>query len=435
MAETFDYSFQRELALNSWIMYGIGMFVIVLRAYARWRRAGSVGLLAPDDWIMITAVPALYTTLIVCLNLIAGGGGSNLYPPEQFATFTPDDIQERIKGSKIVVVSEQAMLNVIWSLKVCMLFMYARMTAGTKYLKWVKYLGIYVFLGWLAVEIAFFTACRPFQGYWGMPPPNPQCTTLEHYAMVQAVFNISSDICMLAIPLPMIVSLSLPLKQKIVLSIVFSMGAFVIIAAILTKVYNLSDVYSTVYMLWYTREASVAVYVANLPGIWPLLREHIRFLRNHTSYPSRSGTNPLQNSKYGNLSSAPQRRSRAAKDVTLVELEEIERGRKSFSKSTRSRSVPDEEERVGHFGRKFDLATIRRGSPESDERRLKDPEGWGHGLNLEVHVDKTIEVQRGSWDGAGRQGRQRDEWEVATQAPKVKIEGPDGEILNRVDSR
>jgi len=45
--------------------------------------------------------------LIVCLNVIAGGGGSNLYPPEQFAKFTPLEIQQRIQGSKIVVASEQ----------------------------------------------------------------------------------------------------------------------------------------------------------------------------------------------------------------------------------------------------------------------------------------------------------------------------------------
>lgn len=56
---------------------------------------------------MITAVPLFYTGLVVCLNIIAQGGGSNLFPPEQFATFTQEEIQERIKGSKIVVVSEQ----------------------------------------------------------------------------------------------------------------------------------------------------------------------------------------------------------------------------------------------------------------------------------------------------------------------------------------
>lgn len=45
--------------------------------------------------------------LVVCLNVIAEGGGSNLFPPEQLSTFTPQDIEERIKGSKIVIVSEQ----------------------------------------------------------------------------------------------------------------------------------------------------------------------------------------------------------------------------------------------------------------------------------------------------------------------------------------
>jgi hypothetical protein len=56
---------------------------------------------------MLTAVPLFYTGLIVCLNIIATGGGSNLFPPEQFPTFTEIEIEERIKGSKIVIVSEQ----------------------------------------------------------------------------------------------------------------------------------------------------------------------------------------------------------------------------------------------------------------------------------------------------------------------------------------
>lgn len=120
------------------------------------------------------------------------------------------------------------MLNVIWSVKACMLLMYARMTVGTQHRRWINYLAIYVAIAWVAVEIAFFTACRPFKGYWGMPPPDPQCTTLEHYAMIQAVFNITSDFFILLIPIPMLISLSLPLKQKIVLGIVFSMGTFVV---------------------------------------------------------------------------------------------------------------------------------------------------------------------------------------------------------------
>lgn len=122
----------------------------------------------------------------------------------------------------------QCMLNLVWTLKGCMLFMFARMTTGTTHIKWIRFIAAWVVVGWFSVQIAFFTACRPFKGYWAMPPPNPQCTTLEHYAIVQATFNISSDLLIIAVPLPMISSLKLPLKQKIGLGLLFSMGSFIV---------------------------------------------------------------------------------------------------------------------------------------------------------------------------------------------------------------
>jgi hypothetical protein len=66
----------------------------------------------------------------------------------------------------------------------------------------------------------------------------------------------------------------LSLQQKLVLGIIFGMGAFVIVAAILRAIYCLvPSLVSYVYMSWYFREATVAVYVTNLPPIWALLRE------------------------------------------------------------------------------------------------------------------------------------------------------------------
>jgi hypothetical protein len=174
------------------------------------------------------------------------------------------------------------MLNVIYLIKLCMLFMYTRLTLGLQVQRMVFYLSIYVGVGWVATEIAFFTACTPFTGYWAMPPPDPQCATLEHYAVIQACFNISSDTLMLLIPLPLITRLAVPWKQKFILLLIFSMGLFVILAAILTKIFNLSNIWDPSYMLWYTREASVAIYVSNLPMIWPLMREWFPVLRSMT---------------------------------------------------------------------------------------------------------------------------------------------------------
>ncbi|KAF2035787.1 hypothetical protein EK21DRAFT_96415 [Setomelanomma holmii] len=398
-------SFQQVLASQSWTLF------------ARWRRVRSPSQFAVDDWLMVSAVPLFYSGLIACLNIIASGGGSNLFPPEQFASMSQEEIQERIKGSKIVIVSEQCMLNVIWVLKACMLFMFARMTSGTTHMKWIRLIAAWVIVGYVAVQVAFFTACRPFNGYWAVPPPNPQCTTLEHFAIVQATFNISSDLLIIAVPIPMVASLSLPLKQKIGLGMLFSMGTFVIVAAILTKYFNLSNVYATTYMLWYTREASVAVYVANLPGIWPLLREHIRFLREHTnSYKTQSKTPKYgYGSQYGNMSSkGPRSRVRTVNDL---ESDEIELGLgHSYATKSGAQSIHSSEKPV-HFG-----ATITSGrdSPDSDERALREAAGSWTQMGV-VQVDTKVEIQRDSFGARDLEGPQQ----------QVKIEGPASELEKR----
>lgn len=120
---TFDSSFAHELSVESWTMYGVGMAIVALRmlvqsllmsrpyrtdefsSFARLRYAGWKKLFA-DDYLIVLAA-GLYTGLVVCLNVIADGGGSNLYPPGADENFTPEDIRERIYGSKIVLVSEQ----------------------------------------------------------------------------------------------------------------------------------------------------------------------------------------------------------------------------------------------------------------------------------------------------------------------------------------
>ena len=103
---------------------------------------------------------------------------------------------------------------------------------------------------------------------------------LYDYAIVQCIFNISSDVAMLLIPIPVLLGVAIPIRQKLILLLVFGMGVFVIAAALCTKIEFFIDIYSADYLFWYTREASVAVYVANLPCIWPLLRDTFPMLRS-----------------------------------------------------------------------------------------------------------------------------------------------------------
>ncbi|GKT46613.1 uncharacterized protein ColSpa_06794 [Colletotrichum spaethianum] len=265
--------FAKRLAREGWSLYALGMAIILLRML------GGISRYQVDDYLEILAA-VLFTILLVSLNIIINNGGSNLYPPEQFSIFTAFDIRARTTGSKVVLVSEQAMLNVIYVLKACVLILYTRLTLGLAAQRFVRYLSVYVAVGWTATQIMMFAACRPFSGYWAIPPPDPQCATFEQYAILQGWFNISSDVLMLLVPLPLVFRMEIAWRQKAVLLFIFSLGLCVIVAALLTKIFNLSDPYSPNYMLWYIREASVAVYVSNLPLIWPLLREWFPWLRS-----------------------------------------------------------------------------------------------------------------------------------------------------------
>lgn len=94
---------------------------------------------------------------------------------------------------------------------------------------------------------------------------------------------------MLSIALPMILKVRLPIQQKGPVAVVFGMGVFVIAAAILTKVYCFyPPLLSYEYLSWYCREASVSVYVTNLPIVWGLTRSTFPVLRRWGYKPPAS---------------------------------------------------------------------------------------------------------------------------------------------------
>jgi len=155
------------------------------------------------------------------------------------------------------------------------------------------------------MEVLFFGVwCRPFYNYWSVPPENFQCDTYHDHLIVNLVFNVTSDLMMLAIPAPMLARSSLPLRKKIILCGIFSLGAFVIICAILSKFYSLSFPYGIEWVHWYVREASVAVMVANIPHCWLLLRRafHLRAFLSNSTMHTRGESRFREGTDFGNRS-------------------------------------------------------------------------------------------------------------------------------------
>ncbi|KAK5136907.1 hypothetical protein LTR08_001829 [Meristemomyces frigidus] len=225
-----------------------------------------------DDYVM-GCILCFYTALIPTINIVRFSS-SNLLPPGfDVAGLSQQDVHKREYGSKLILVVEQCQIVSIWGAKACLILMYMRLTTLRREHIAIKLLAAYVAFGFCFMEIFYFGVwCRPFQAYWAVPTPSVQCDAATNHLITNAVLNLSSDCIMIAIGLPMFLKLKLPWRKKIPLIGIFSLGFFVILAAILNKIYSFSQPFGALWTYWYVRESSTALLVANLPFVWTLWR-------------------------------------------------------------------------------------------------------------------------------------------------------------------
>jgi hypothetical protein len=199
---------------------------------------------------------------------------TNLIDPSQPVDLTPHEVSKRTWGSKTVLLVEQCMCAVQWGTKCCLLLLYWRLTQNLRQALVVKIAAAYVLVTYIVMEIFYFAVwCRPFHDYWQTPTTNTQCTTALHHLIMNLVFNLTSDILILSIPLPLMLKSHIELKKKVLLVFPFSLGLFTMLCAILSKNLSFNHPYSSEWVYWYCRESSTAMIVANMPYSWALIRK------------------------------------------------------------------------------------------------------------------------------------------------------------------
>ncbi|KAK8125457.1 integral membrane protein PTH11 [Apiospora kogelbergensis] len=259
------------LAAESWTWYAITWLIVIIRVISRRDLHGSFRKLQIDDGLMLLAM-VTDTILIAAINIVANTS-SNLIDPNDTAPLTPASIAEKEYGSKMVLVVEQMQIVTIWLMKACLLIMYSRLTMSLKQNIAVKIAAVYAVLGFAVMEILYFGVwCRPFNQYWAVPPDNVQCSAATNHLITNAVLNISSDVMIIMIPMPVLLQAQLPVKKKAILCCVFALGTFTILAAALNKYYSFNQPFGSEWTFWYIRESSTAIIVTNLPSTWTLCR-------------------------------------------------------------------------------------------------------------------------------------------------------------------
>ncbi|KAH7121358.1 hypothetical protein EDB81DRAFT_847494 [Dactylonectria macrodidyma] len=310
-----------------WTWYALTWMIVIARTISRYMLLGSIKKLQIEDYLMFIAMLS-DTILMIGMNIISHTS-SNLIDPEDTTELTPENIQERILGSKWVLVVEQMQCITIWTTKACLLLMYNRLTMSLKQNLAVKVVGAYVAFGFVLMEILYLGVwCRPFNQYWAVPPDSVQCSAATNHLITNAVLNISSDIMIILIPMPIFLKSQLPTKRKAVLIGVFALGAFTILSAILNKFYSFNEPFGSNWTFWYIRESSTALITANLPYIWTLLRR-IFNLKSFAGYSNKRSTNPSTRFQ-SNFSHGPRSAVRNG-DTTIHRLDSEEQINTTYS--------------------------------------------------------------------------------------------------------
>ncbi|OOO07735.1 hypothetical protein OAory_01042350 [Aspergillus oryzae] len=257
-------------AIESWTLYSIGVAATILRTYARGNAVGLRNLRADDYlvWVGILFYTA-QTALAYSVGNVAHGLANNGMTDAQRAGLSLDDSEYRYRviGSKIQVAGWTTYSALIWSLKLSMLAFYVRLTDGLG-----RRYRVPVSTRTLAGSASSSLDLRDYTNTLSLDIC--QAAISKPIVWVSFAANISTDLYLITIPIPVLWSTKLKLVKKIASTIVLSAGVFVLVCATLKSVFVLVDPLHGAELsgAWGTRETFVAVITTNLPMIFHLFK-------------------------------------------------------------------------------------------------------------------------------------------------------------------
>ncbi|KAF2086539.1 hypothetical protein K490DRAFT_5165, partial [Saccharata proteae CBS 121410] len=259
-----------------WVEFTIGLLVFFLRFYARWRTVGLRNFAWDDYWAFVSML--FWIGGLATLDTTVRHG-TNVGLTKETAMMLPPPVVKSLEfGSKALFAAWFLYVTIIWTLKATVLGYYLRLTAGLWQNKLVKIMAVICFLSWSSLIILIFCRCRPIHKNWQIVPyAGDKCTHTNSSILALMLLNIFDDIGLVAIPAFVLWEAKLPVRRKIVVSLLLSSSFFIIACALLRGIIALESIVNILISIqWGTREAFVTIIVINVPAIKPFFSNSIK---------------------------------------------------------------------------------------------------------------------------------------------------------------
>ncbi|KAJ5223155.1 integral membrane protein PTH11-like protein [Penicillium citrinum] len=256
------------------ITYIIAAIAVALRFYTRWQvRRVSI---AADDWMSLAALVSV--TASFASTIIGGyhGLGKHVW-------IVP--IEDVVTVMQILFAYVLIYVVTVPLIKFSILLLYRRIFGMT----WTIWVCMLLTAGYfVSCTVAFLVCCQPVSYYWSqyIDPTGGKCVfDLYPFYIGNAAANLTTDVLILLVPIPLTWRLQMRTSQKILIIGIFLLGGFVCVASIV-RIYYMTFLANSVditwimgdVFIWSSVEPCIGILCACLPTLKPLLRHALHHI-------------------------------------------------------------------------------------------------------------------------------------------------------------
>lgn len=279
-----------------------------------------------DDYTMIVAwLLAFGASFVICYGTIKGlGRRQEDIPPEWLRPMKQSAYVFSVLYVGCFNRVQHATANTsknpaLMITKTSILLFYLTLSETQKVFRWATIATLVVVnVGGLALTILNILQCRPVTAAWTSPvPATATCTNIVTIYLSSAPLNIITDLAILFLPMPILTSMRLPKKQKIILVITFGFGIFVAVVDVVRIAYlqdaqrdtleaaqaqksetgneqrNTGDFgwFASLSFMWSAVEINIGIMCGCVPALKPLVRRFLpSWVIDHTTMRDASAT-------------------------------------------------------------------------------------------------------------------------------------------------
>ncbi|KAK4657104.1 hypothetical protein QC762_209980 [Podospora pseudocomata] len=250
-------------------------------------RIGIVRRFGADDYIIVLAwLITVFLSLSIIFGTMRGLGRHG------------DHVEAwKMPGLKMCEYVFSILYNpALMATKSSVLIFYLRLAKNTQKILRMASWGVLGVVNLAGVILTFMNIfqCHPIAAAWDINTPMIRCIPLLTEFICSAPINVTTDLAILALPIPVLTSMRLPPRQKIILILTFSLGIFVTIVDVVRIYYlqkaiditsmnpssNREALYgqspsfswnASLSLMWSAVEVNVGITCACIPTLKPLI--------------------------------------------------------------------------------------------------------------------------------------------------------------------